>query len=64
LKKSNFTNKEKKINQEFYEGLNMFKIGDGDELNDNFNENIDKNKEKINLMYNKDLKYNHSLEIE
>lgn len=65
LKKSIFTVKEKKINQDFYEGLNMFKIGEGDELNYNFedNPNPTKNKDKIDLIYNKDLN-NHSLEIE
>ena len=63
LKKNIFSVKEKKLNQDFYEGLNMFKIGEGDDLNYNFDDNATKNKDKIDLMYNKDLN-NHSLEIE
>ena len=41
----------------------MFKIGEGDDLNYNFDDNANQNKDKIDLMYNKDLN-NHSLEIE
>lgn len=42
----------------------MFGIGLGDDMNYNLDENIHKNnKDKIELMYNKELN-NHSLELE
>ena len=64
MKKSIFTSKEKKLNQEFYEGLNLFKIGEEDDMNYNLEENIHKkNKDKIEMMYNKDLN-NNSLDLE
>lgn len=60
LKKNNFSTKEKKINQDFYEDLNFFR--DNEDINFNMGEiNFEKN--EPNLMKNKNQHMALELEI-